>query len=132
MRRKKDDKRVLISRNNRQPPKRHRRGNPPLMAGGQRRQKRNRRKKKSSGMLVLVVIIALVGFVVGAGIGVSLTLDTGDDNNETQHFQNVTKQMINNSSTNQKVSYEKEDAVDYNKNQTEFTNATIGLINIIQ
>ena len=70
-------------------------------------------------MLVLIVIIALIGFVIGVGLGVSLTFDN-DKENQTQEFVNVTKQMLNNNSTNQKVYFEKEDERDYNKNQTEF------------
>ena len=132
MKRKKENKRVLRAGNNRQSPKRHRRGNPPLMVRNQRVGNRNGRKKKTNGMLVLVMIIALVGFVIGAGIGVSLSLDAGDDdNNETQKIVNVTKQMLNNSSSNQKISYDKEDKVDFNQNQSSNLTNSTNLLNII-
>ena len=119
MRRKKNDKRVLISRKDRKSTERHRQPHIPVMIRTPKSPRRNHRNKRTNGMLVLIVIIALIGFVIGVGLGVSLTFDN-DKENQTQEFVNVTKQMLNNNSTNQKVYFEKEDEKDYNKNQTEF------------
>ena len=124
MKRRKNNKRVLIPRNNRQSyQRRQKRNNNPFVS---RRQPRNNRrsnnKQKTNGMLVFLMIIALIGFVLGAGVGVSLNLeDSGDD--EGPHYQNVTKEMTNNLSESKKVSYDSSvDGVDFNENQTSGTN----------
>lgn len=129
MKRKRNDKQVLIPRNNRQQSKRQRRNNPPLRSGGRKIKNQRRKQKRSGGLMILIVVIALLGFVIGAGIGVSLSLDLGDDTNETHQVVNVTKEMLNKSS-NQEIYYDSEDAVDFNKNQSlELTNG-VGFIKI--
>lgn len=108
MRRKKDDKRVLVSpRDNRQRnSRRQRRRNPPI----------NRKKAKRNKKTVLLMILALVAFVIGAGIGISLSFDHGNDGPQ---WENVTKEMTTNLNDTEPVYYDSElDRVDYNDNET--------------
>jgi hypothetical protein len=63
---------------------------------------------------MFLVIIALVAFVIGAGIGVSLSFDDGSD--DQPHFENVTEEMTKNVN-NSSVVFDKEvDDIDYNEN----------------
>lgn len=125
MRRKKDDKRVLRAGNGRQNNSRRiKRGNRQLMSrrndNNYPRNPHNRRPKKTNGKLVFLMIIALVAFVIGAGIGVSLSFE---DNHvdEGPHFVNVTKEMTSDLNDTEDVYYDKSaDAIDYNQNQTQF------------
>lgn len=65
---------------------------------------------------MFIVILALVAFVIGAGIGVSLSFDNGDDSQP--HFENVTKEMTENVTPNE-VTFDKEvDGKDFNENGT--------------
>jgi len=67
---------------------------------------------------MIVMIIALVSFVIGAGIGVSLSFDNGSAD-EGPHYENVTKEMTSNLNDTEDVYYDKTtDAVDYNANDT--------------
>lgn len=62
------------------------------------------------------MILAIVGFVIGAGIGVSLSFD--DDGDDEPHVENVTKEMTTNLNQSEPVIYDKDvDTVDYNSNQ---------------
>lgn len=66
---------------------------------------------------MLIMIIALIAFVIGAGIGVSLSFDDGTD--EGPKFVNVTNEMTSNLNETEEVSFEKNvDDVDYNENVT--------------
>jgi hypothetical protein len=119
MRRKKDDKRVLRSGNGRQNTSKRKFGRSRNKFNNRQsmpRNPRNRRPKKqrkSSGTLMFLVIIALVAFVIGAGIGVSLSFDDGSDK---PHFENVTEEMTKNVN-NSSVVYDMEvDDIDYNEN----------------
>ena len=107
MRRKKDNKRVLVSPRDtrRQNQKRQMRRNPP------------KKKKKSSGITLFLMIFALLAFVIGAGIGISLSFDDGHD--DGPHFENVTKEMTTNLNDTEPIYYEKDvDDLDFNDNQT--------------
>ena len=126
MRRNKDDKRVLRSgngRKNNSSRMKIRRGNDnklknrPVMRRNPHTG-RARKKRKSSKTLMAVMIIALVAFVIGAGIGVSLSFDNGDAD-EGPHYENVTKEMTSNLNDTEQVYFEKNvDDVDYNENTT--------------
>lgn len=130
MRRKKDDKRVLRAGNGRQNTSKrkfgrskglfnNRQSNPRGPRNRGPRNPVNRRPKhqrKSSGTLMLIVIIALVAFVIGAGIGVSLSFDDGSS--DQPKFENVTDEMTKNVN-NSTVVYDIEtDKIDYNENGT--------------
>nr|WP_294998236.1 hypothetical protein [uncultured Methanobrevibacter sp.] len=125
MRRKKDDKRVLRSGNGRQnaSPRKIRRiknrnsYNNRQFLPGRPVNRKNKKKRKASGGVVLIMIIALVAFVIGAGIGVSLSFDDGSD--EGPRFENVTEEMTAGLNETQPISYDKEvDAIDFNENVT--------------
>ena len=125
MRRKKDDKRVLIPRSS---PKHV--SNKSKKRFGRNQNSRNNRnnrisrnnryyndkpKKKRSKLTLFLMILALVGFVVGAGMGISLSFDNGDDG---PHIENVTTEMTTNLNDTEPIVYDSDvDAVDYNSNQ---------------
>lgn len=128
MRRSKDDKRVLRSGNGRQQnSRRNRRGSRKLMSRkpkqnnvpyNPRNRRKSRKQRKSNGKLVFVMIVALIAFVIGAGIGVSLSFDDGSDANVPK-FENVTKEMTSNITNTSDIYYDKStDGVDYNENTT--------------
>jgi len=67
---------------------------------------------------MIVVIIALISFVIGAGIGVSLSFENNNVD-EGPHFENVTKEMTSNLNETEDIYYDKStDAVDFNANDT--------------
>ncbi len=110
MRRKKDDKRVLVSpRDNRQKTSRR-----------QKRMKPTRNPKnqhKRSGRTLFLVILALVAFVIGAGIGISLSFDNGSS--DGPHWINVTEEMTTGLNETEPVYYDNNlDNVDFNSNDT--------------
>jgi flagellar basal body-associated protein FliL len=116
MRRKKDDKRVLISpreqrkKNNRNLPKMPRRNN--------NNARHNVNKSKRNGITVLIMILALVAFVIGAGIGISLNFEDNSQD-DGPHWVNVTEEMTTNLNDTEPIYYDQQlDAVDYNSNQS--------------
>ena len=123
MRRKKDDKRVLRSGNGQRNNSRIRkRNNRRLIPKTPNRNFNNaprapKRKKKRDGKVVFLMILALVAFVIGAGVGISLSFDDGSD--EGPHFVNVTKQMTSDLNNTTQVYYDPSvDDIDYNENET--------------
>lgn len=127
MRRKKDDKQVLIPRSspnhvsnrNKRRSGRNRNSRNTRNSRNNRINRNNRynngQRKKRSKLTLFLMILAIIGFVVGAGIGVSLSFDDGDDG---PHIENVTKEMTTNLNETPDFSYDKEvDAVDFNSNQ---------------
>ena len=103
MRKRKDkDKLVLKSRFNQHP------------ANVQKRQY-TRKPGKTSKTTVFLIIIALIAFVVGAGIGISMAL-SGEPivGNSTESYENVTVEMTSNISNVSTDHYVKEPHVDFN------------------
>lgn len=132
MRRKNDDKRVLRAGNGRQQNSRgkriRRKGNRQVFSrknnarqpfsAPNNNPRRRRKKAKTNNKLVFLMIFALVAFVIGAGIGVSLSFDNGDDGPK---YENVTKEMTQNlNDTNVTYFDDAVDDVDYNENGTQF------------
>ena len=115
MRRKKDDKRVLVSpRDNRQ--KNSRRGKIRRTRSNPMPYNAPKNKSKRSGITVFLMILALIAFVIGAGIGISLSFDDGDDGPQ---WVNVTKEMTSDLNNSEPVVFDSEvDSVDYNDNET--------------
>ena len=118
MSRKKDDKRDLISpRDNRQKRSKRQRirrnnRNPPMKSS-----RRNHPPHKRSGITVFLMILALVAFVIGAGMGIALSFDDGSD--DEPHIENVTKEMTTNLNDTEPIYFDEDlDAVDFNDNQT--------------
>jgi hypothetical protein len=132
MSRKKDNKRVLIPRGKRQSGSMRKRRNDynsmPVQprrndyfhSGGYGRHQPQ--KKKPNGVLIAAVIIALIAFIIGAGIGVSLSFDAPIiKDSPSQHYENVTGQMSggNVNQSNTTVYFDDDlDTVDYNANKT--------------
>ena len=125
MRRKKDDKRVLRAGNGRNTRNGRRNNNRKSFGFSNNKQsapqRRPKKQKKRSSRTVFLMIMVLLAFVIGAGIGVMLSFDSGneDANNET-HIENVTVEMTTNLNETQEVTFDEADAVDFNENQTEF------------
>lgn len=121
MRRKKDDKRVLVSpRDARKNNSRRKKIRRPInnSRNNSRNYNRNnpRNKRKRSGLTVFLMILALVAFVIGAGIGISLSFDDGDDG---PHWVNVTEEMTTNLNDTEPIYYDSElDDIDFNSNET--------------
>ena len=126
MRRKKDDKRVLRSGNGRQntSKRKFRRSRNKFNNRPPRHQnqtyRKPKRQRKSSGALMFIVILALVAFVIGAGIGVSLSFD---DSSEQPHVENVTEEMTKNVNNSSVVFDMEVDGIDYNENGSSQLNA---------
>ena len=80
-------------------------------------------RRKNDGKIVLILIFVLVAFIVGAGIGVTMGLDGGNNDKNETHIKNVTVEMTTNlNETDDAVYYDKEiDGVDFN-NKEEVTN----------
>ena len=116
MRRKKDDKRVLVSpRDNRQKNSKRRKIRRSSSNPIPRSNPRN--KTKRSRLTVFLMILTLLAFVIGAGIGISLSFDNGDD--EGPHWVNVTKEMTTDVNKTDQVIYDyDEDYIDFNDNET--------------
>lgn len=120
MRRKKDDKRVLRPGNGSSTRKRRKYNKRVFNSNNNRRPtlpKKQNIKGKRSGKTVLVVIIALVAFIIGSGIGITLSLDDGSADNTT-HIENVTVEMTSNLNDSNSVIYNESDQIDYNENQS--------------
>ena len=124
MRRRKDDKRVLRPGNNNSSSKRFsfKRGNNRIRYRNDfNRANRNRRPKKPAkprnNKVLFLMILALVAFLIGAGVGISMSLE-GD--NEGPHVENVTAEMTTNvtDDSNEPVYDSDIDSIDYNDEET--------------
>lgn len=76
-------------------------------------------RRKNDGKIVLILIFVLVAFIVGAGIGVTMDLDGGNNDKNETHIKNVTVEMTTNlNETDDAVYYDKEiDGVDFNNKE---------------
>ena len=79
---------------------------------------RQRKKRKTNGITLTLMIIALVAFIIGAGIGISLSFEE-EAPDEGPHYENVTDEMTSNLNDTTPVSFDKGvDDADFNDNQT--------------
>ena len=117
MRRKKDDKRVLVSpRDNRQ--KKSRRQKIRRSKSNSMPYNKPKSNSKRSRRTVFLMILALVAFVIGAGIGISLSFENNSDDSGPQ-WVNVTKEMTSDLNDTEPVIYDQEvDDIDFNDNET--------------
>ena len=117
MRRKKDDKRVLVSpRDNRQ--KKSRRQKLRRSKSNPMPYNKPKSNSKRSRRTVFLMILALVAFVIGAGIGISLSFENNSDDSGPQ-WVNVTKEMTSDLNDTEPVIYDQEaDDIDFNDNET--------------
>lgn len=79
--------------------------------------------RRNDGKIALIMILALIAFVIGSAIGISVSIGEHDNmtnaNNNTTHVENVTVEMTSNLNNNQTVEFDYEaDNVDYNENYT--------------
>lgn len=118
MRRKKDNKRVLRGRPNNNKSNNNKRM---LMRRGRTQPmpvRQNKQRKKTNKTLLIMMIVALIAFVVGAGLGVSMSFEDANSNNETPEFENVTVEMTSNLNETEQVYFDPSvDGVDYNNQQ---------------
>lgn len=125
MRRKKDDKRVLRAGNGRNTRNNRRNNNRRSFGFSNNRSsaphaRRPKKQKKRSAKTVFLMIMVLMAFVIGAGIGVMLSFDHGNENAENEtHIENVTVEMTTNLNETEQVTFDEADAVDYNENYTD-------------
>ena len=121
MRRKKDDKRVLVS-----PRDAHKKNNKRQLIKRNRNNRirhsnkygNNVRRSKTSRITIILMVLALLAFVVGAGLGIFWNLDSSSQD-DGPHWINVTEEMTTNLNETEPVYYDASvDDVDYNSNQT--------------
>ena len=121
MRRKKDDKRVLVS-----PRDAHKKNNKRQLIKRTRNNRirhsnnygNNVRRSKTSRITIILMVLALLAFVVGAGLGIFWNLDSSSQD-DGPHWINVTEEMTTNLNETEPVYYDASvDDVDYNSNQT--------------
>ncbi|WP_407413227.1 hypothetical protein [Methanobrevibacter sp.] len=76
--------------------------------------------RRNEGIIAFLMILALVAFVIGSAIGISVSMTEHDNqtqNNTTVHVENVTHEMISPHNTPAPVEYDYEaDNVDFNQN----------------
>ena len=121
MRRKKDDKRVLRSGNGRKQRSgrriRRNRNTAPFSPHNRNRHNPHKARKKVSNKVMFLVIFALIAFIIGAGVGVSLSFNEG--HTEKPEFENVTEEMTSDLNQTDQVYYDRSvDEIDYNENDT--------------
>lgn len=125
MRRKKDDKRVLRSGNGRKQRSgrriRRNRNTAPFPPHNRNRRNPHKARKKVSNKVMFLVIFALIAFIIGAGVGVSLSFNEG--HTEKPEFENVTEEMTSDLNQTDQVYYDRSvDEIDYNENDTSILN----------
>lgn len=64
--------------------------------------------------------MVLLAFVIGAGMGVMFSFDSGNDDANETHVENVTVEMTTHLNETEEITFDEADAVDFNENQTEF------------
>ena len=79
--------------------------------------------RRNEGKMALIMILALIAFVVGSAMGISVSMNEQNnataDSNNTTHVENVTVEMTSNLNNKQPVEFDYEtDYVDYNENYT--------------
>ena len=81
--------------------------------------------RRNEGIIALLMILALIAFVIGSAIGISISMGEHDNQtkqNNTTHYENVTSQMLSNKNINVSIEYDYDlDSVDYNQNYTNKT-----------
>lgn len=78
--------------------------------------------RRNEGKIALIMILALVAFIIGSAIGISVSLNQQDNQtpeNNTTHVQNVTVEMTTNLNKSNEVTFDYDrDYVDFNDNST--------------
>lgn len=83
--------------------------------------------RKNEGKIALIMILALIAFVIGSAIGISVSIDNQENHtaeNNTTHYENVTVEMTSNLK-NKTVEFDTvQDSVDYNNIQLQNNNVS--------
>lgn len=77
--------------------------------------------RRNEGIIALLMVLALVAFVVGSAIGITVSIEEHENatNNNTTHVENVTSEMLNNNSSDDSVDFDYDkDYIDFNDNYT--------------
>ena len=78
--------------------------------------------RKNEGIIAVLMILALVAFVVGSAIGISVSLGEHENKtaeNNTTHVENVTVEMTSNINKHERVEFDYDkDMLDFNDNYT--------------
>ncbi len=81
--------------------------------------------RRNEGIIAFLMILALVAFVIGSAIGISVSMtqhDNQTNENNTVHVENVTHEMLSPHNNPPPVEYDYDaDNVDFNQNLTEHT-----------
>lgn len=77
--------------------------------------------RRNEGIIAFLMILALVAFVIGSAIGISVSITEHDNqtnqNNTTVHVENVTQEMTSQHNAPARVEYDYDaDSVDFNQN----------------
>ncbi len=82
-------------------------------------------RKINEGKLAIIMVLALIAFVTGSAVGITVSISEHEvvnnttDNNDNIHVENVTTEMLNKSKVNETPYYEE----NYSAN---FTNESLG------
>ena len=77
--------------------------------------------RSNEGIIALLMILALIAFVVGSAIGITVSIEQHENatNNNTSHVENVTSEMTNKNSSDDGVDFDYDkDRIDFNDNYT--------------
>lgn len=78
--------------------------------------------QRNQGIIAFLMILALIAFVIGSAIGISVSISEHDNQskeNNTTHVENVTVEMTSNLHKNDTVEFDYDlDNIDYNENQS--------------
>ncbi len=85
--------------------------------------------RRNEGIIAFLMILALVAFVIGSAIGISVSMTKHENqtnsNNTTVHVENVTQEMTSSHKPPATVEYDYDaDSVDYNMNVSRHLNKT--------
>lgn len=78
--------------------------------------------RRNEGIIALLMVLALVAFIIGSAIGISISLEEHDNVtvNNTTHVENVTQEMLSGAGhNNDTIEFDYEtDYIDFNDNYT--------------
>ncbi len=66
-------------------------------------------RKINEGKLAIIMVLALIAFVAGSAVGITVSINEHEvvnDTNNTSHVENVTVEMLNKPKVNETIYYE--------------------------
>lgn len=87
-------------------------------------------RKISEGKLAVIMVLALIAFVAGSAVGITVSINEHEvvnDTNNDSHVENVTVEMLNKSNkVNETVYYGENETLDYNSGaDLQFTESSL-------